>query len=161
LRLTPSLGKSLSLSPRDALDVSAFRSEAPFFGAYITNSAVNPNQTFLVRTLYVRPYDAQGKAYQVPPLAVYVGTLSGGVLTGDLNIYLRDANGSTLQTITIGSGTSISQLLDRLNGSQGIKAYYEDGVLRLELIPANAPQGSAYFTVYEGTSGVAHLYSWG
>jgi len=32
--------------------------------------------------------------------------------------------------------------------------------LRLELIPANAPQGSAYFTVDEGTSGVAHLYSW-
>jgi flagellar hook-associated protein 1 FlgK len=158
--VNPLLVQKPELIATGRLDVSAFRSEAPFFGAYITNSAVNPNQTFLVKTLYVRPYDAQGKAYQVPPLAVYAGTLSGGVLTGDLNIYLKDANSSILQTITIGSGTSISQLLDRLNGSQGIKAYYEEGVLRLELIPANAPQGSAYFTVDEGTSGVAHLYSW-
>ena len=158
--VNPLLGQKPELIATGRLDVSAYRSEAPFFGAYITNSALNPNQPFLVRTLYVRPYDAQGKAYQVPPLAVYAGTLSGGVLTGDLNIYLRDANGSTLQTITIGNGTSISQLLDRLNGSQGIKAYYEDGILRLELIPANAPQGSSYFTVDEGTSGVAHLYSW-
>jgi len=158
--VNPLLVQKPELIATGRLDVSAFRSEAPFFGAYITNSAVNPNLTFLVKTIYVRPYDGQGKAYQVPPLAVYAGTLSGGVLTGDLNIYLKDANGSTLQTITIGSGTSISQLLERLDGSQGIKAYYEDGVLRLELIPANAPQGSAYFTVDEGTSGVAHLYSW-
>ncbi len=142
------------------LDVSAFRSEAPFFGTYTTKSAVDPNQTFKVETIFFRPYDAQGKAYQVPPLAVYAGTFSGMELANDLNIHLKDANGNTLQTITIETGTSISQLLERLNGSQGIKAYYEEGILRLELIPANAPQGSAYFTVDEGTSGVSHLYSW-
>ena len=142
------------------LDVASFRSEAPFFGPYITNSAVNPSQTFLVNTLYVRPYDAQGRAYQVPPLAVYAGLFSGGALTGDLYIHLKDANGSTLQTITIESGTSLSQLLERLNGSQGIRAYYEDGILKLELVTANAPPGSAYFTVDEGSSGVSHLYSW-
>jgi len=142
------------------LDVASFRSEAPFFSPYITNSAVNSSQTFLVNTLYVRPYDAQGRAYQVPPLAVYAGLFSGGTLTGDLYIHLKDANGSTLQTITIESGTSLSQLLERLNGSQGIRAYYEDGILRLELVTANAPPGSAYFTVDEGLSGVSHLYSW-
>ncbi len=142
------------------LDLLSYRSEKPFFGPFLSQGPVAPTQTFQITDLYVRPYEATGKAYSLPPLAVYAGYFPGSELTGDLTIALKDAQGTTLRTILIPAGTSLSALLTRLNGEEGLRASYEDGILRIELVKSTAPQGTAYFTVTEGTSGLVHLYSW-
>ncbi len=160
-QVNPLLVQKPELLSSGKMDVSALRTGLPLFGVFRSKNVINPTQTFQVNTLYVRPYDDKGRVYNYPPQAVYEGTFSGTTLTGDLTIYFKDANGNTLGSpLIIPSGTRISDLPSLLNGSNGIRAVLEDGILRLELVPNNAPSGSVWFEVSEGSSGINPLIKW-
>ncbi|MGC8871314.1 MAG: flagellar hook-associated protein FlgK [Caldimicrobium sp.] len=159
-QVNPLLVQKPELLAAGKMDVSALGTRRPLFGVFRSKDPVTLSNTFQVNTLYLRPYDDQGKVYSYPPQAIYEGTYSGATLTGALTITFKDANGNNLNSITIPSGTKISDLSQLLDGSQGIKATLEDSIVRLELVPNTAPSGAVWFEVTEGASGVNSLIKW-
>jgi len=143
------------------MDVSALISQKPLFGIFRSDTPINVTQTFQVNTLYVRPYDEKGRAYIFPPQAFYEGTITGNVLGGPITIKFKDATGNDLGSpLTIPAGTSWQDLLNILDGSNGIKANLEGNILRFELTPSKAPVGALWFEVEEGVSGLMPLIRW-
>ncbi|MFN3699724.1 MAG: hypothetical protein ACK4SU_05940, partial [Dictyoglomus sp.] len=160
LVVNPLLSQKPQYLSSGKLDVSALRTETPFFGSFRSSESANPNQTFNINTLYFRAYDDKGNLYKYPPLAFYEGTFTSATLLDSLVINFRDAQGNLVGTHDIPSGTAISNLPQLLDGSQGIKAYLENGILRLELRESFAPKGALWFEVIEGTSGINPLIEW-
>lgn len=162
-QVNPLLVQRPELLSSGKMDVSALRTSHPLFGIFRSKDDIRPDltQTFQVNYLYVRPFDDKGNPYNYPPLALYEGTYTGTTLTGDLTITLKDASGNTVGSpVVISSGTNISELPNLLDGSKGIKATLENGILRFELVVKNAPQGAVWFEVSEGTSGINPLIEW-
>lgn len=144
------------------LDVNALRTESPFFGPFQSKTpVVNPDQTFNINTLYFRPYEDKGIAYNYPPLALYEANFASPNLLGDLIISFKDAQGNDIGApLIISAGTNISDLPNLLDGSKGIKASLENGILRLELVGSKAPTGALWFDVNEGVSGLSPQIEW-
>ncbi|MFN4131770.1 MAG: flagellar hook-associated protein FlgK, partial [Caldimicrobium sp.] len=161
LSLNPLLAQKPQYLSSGKLDVSAIRTHLPLLGNFQSTSPVNPNQTFNINTLYFRAYDEKGNPYNYPPLSFYEATYNFPTLLGDLIIYFKDATGNTIGTpLIIPSGTNLSDLPSLLDGSKGIRATLENGILRLELISSTAPPGSLWFEVDEGSSGLNPQIEW-
>lgn len=162
-QVNPLLVQKPELLSSGKMDVSALRTASPLFGIFRSKNSIRSDlgQSFQVNTLYVRPYDDKGMQYHYPPQAIYEGTYMTTVLTDNLTITFKDASGNDVGSpLVISSGTDISELPTLLDGSKGIKATLENGILKLEITPKNAPQGAVWFEVDEGTSGINPLIEW-
>lgn len=160
-KVNPILISEPELVSSGKMDPTAFRSKNPLFGTFKSNTSVDPTYTgFEINRLYINFYNEKGEKFSVPPEPFYEATYTTDVLLDDVNIYIKDANGNILKTITLNSGTKISELPKILDGSEGVKATVENGILKFELNLKNAPPDAVYFTVDEGTSGINTLIEW-
>lgn len=162
LSINPLLIQKPQFLSSGKLDANAYRTEIPLFGSFISKEVItNPNQIFQINTLFLRAYDDKGNILTLPPLALYEGSYTTQDLHNDITIYFRDLLGNQVGSpIIIPGGTRYIDLPNILDGSQGIKAFIENGTLRLELVTAHAPQGAVWFDVDEGASGLSPLIEW-
>ncbi|MDW8094062.1 MAG: flagellar hook-associated protein FlgK [Caldimicrobium sp.] len=161
-QVNPLLVRKPELIASGKMDVYALRSSEAFFGSFRSSHPLfNTDINFQIDRLYVRPVDERGEVFPYPPLSIYEGLTTTNAIDGDLIITFKDAQGNpTGGPLIIRAGTSFKEFPEILNGEGGIRAYYERGILRLELVTSRAPAEAVFFEVNYNGTGLNPLVMW-